>query len=475
VITPRIAVDGADEVHLVQRIAEQEILPGTHTRIWGYDGTFPGPTLISRSGRPVRVTHTNRLPVPTVAHLHGGRTPPQHDGYPTDLLLPPDWPTGQGHSLPGTPGRSGMSRVQAQGMADPDANVARVTRTHTYPMQQRAATLWYHDHRMDFTGASVWRGLVGLHLIHDVEEDALPLPRGDRDLPLVVCDRAFGPDAELIYPSLDSHLLRPGVEEPYAGGVLGDVILVNGRPWPEAPVDAARHRLRILNASNARRYRLRLDPPPPDQHAFLQIGSDGGLLEAPVGLDAIEMAPAERFDVVVDFGRYPVGTRITLLNDFGVGSSRPVMRFHVVRRAADDTHVPARLSTIDWPDPAASAATRSFVFRNTGRSDGWTINGDPFSPTRMAATPRLGTTEIWRFVSDLHHPIHLHLVAMRVLGRGLDRAGPYDHGLKDTLDLRPAERAEVAIRFDGYRGRYVFHCHNLEHEDMTMMGNFATT
>ncbi|MDQ3990530.1 MAG: multicopper oxidase domain-containing protein, partial [Actinomycetota bacterium] len=147
----RRPVDGL--VEIVQRVAEVEILPGLRTTVLGYDGIFPGPTIESRRGEPVRVRHRNELPVPTVVHLHGGHTPPEHDGWPTDLLLP-------------------------AGSHDYD-----------YPMDQRAATLWYHDHRMDFTGPQVYRGLAGFHLVRDDEEDALGLPSGERELPLMICDR----------------------------------------------------------------------------------------------------------------------------------------------------------------------------------------------------------------------------------------------------------------------------------------------
>src|SRR5262249_24551785 len=155
-----------------------------------------------------------------------------------------------------------------------------------YPLQQPAATLWYHDHRMDFTGPAVWRGLAGFHLIVDPAESGLPT--GDRDLPIMIADRSFDTDGSLLYPSLDPALLGdPGVREPYGSGVLGDVVLVNGVPWPVADVPAARHRLRLLNASNARRYRLALDPP----GEFVQVGADNGPLSSPIRHDAVEMAP----------------------------------------------------------------------------------------------------------------------------------------------------------------------------------------
>ncbi|BCB76514.1 multicopper oxidase family protein [Phytohabitans flavus] len=442
-----------DRFEITQRPGQVDILGGVSTPIWGYEGIFPGPTLRSRRGRPVVVTHRNALPVPTVVHLHGGHTPAEHDGYPTDLLLPEPMADHSGHNG----GRTAVGR-----------------REYVYPMNQPAATLWYHDHRMDFTGPAVWRGLAGFHLVTDEEEQALPLPRGARDLPLMIADRAFDHDGTLLYPSNTDDLLdNPGVRPPYQAGVLGDTILVNGLPWPTTTVDGARYRLRLLNGSNARRYRLRLDPPPPDDRAFVQIGSDGGLLPSPIRHDSVDLAPAERMDVIVDFGRWRPGQNVVLTNDFGTGNTAHVMRFEVGDKVEDGTRVPDRLSgdhsTLRHTD---AVRTRRMVFqsRDTGGAHRWLVNGEPFQPDRVHADPKLGTTEIWQLVGDLHHPIHLHLSHFQVLSRGTSGPRRSDHGWKDTIDLLPGEPAEIIIPFQDYPGRYVFHCHNLEHEDMMMMG-----
>ncbi len=457
VLVPRTDAT-TDYYDVTQRVATQEILPGVPTEIWGYEGRFPGPTIVSRSGRRTVVRHRNRLPVPTVVHLHGGHTPATSDGYPTDLILP----AGTGYPT---------SRADAMA-ADPRAIRTHETRVYDYPLHQRAATLWYHDHRMDFNAPSIWRGLAGFHLVHDQEEQALPLPDGPRDIPLMITDRSFAADGSLHYPSIDPTLRHtPGVYDGYRQGVLGDVVVVNGAPWPTLEVDAVRYRFRILNASNARRYRLTLNPQPPGGSGLVQIGSDGGLLQRPVPHDAIDIAPAERFDVVIDFGRYRPGDRVTLLNLLGSGTTRHVMQFHVARSAPDDSHVPGQLARIEKLHPAQAGTTRDFLFRDGG-DGGWEINGEPFSPTRISAAPRIDEVEIWRFTTDFHHPIHLHLVQFQILGRNDAEPGPYDSGWKDTIDLRPAEQAAVIVRFADYKGRFVFHCHNLEHEDMAMMANF---
>jgi spore coat protein A, manganese oxidase len=479
--------DGTDYYEIVQRVANAEILPGMRTPILGYDGIFPGPTLVTASGRRAVVRHRNELPVPVAVHLHGGHTPAESDGGPLDLILPTrGWtrPTHAGHGG-GRPMRGDESNGE---------------RDYTYPMRQRAATLWYHDHRMDFTGPQVYRGLAGMHLVHDDEERALPLPDGDRDIPLLICDRSFEADGSFRYPALDRTLrTTPGVTADYMEGVVGDVILVNGAPWPLCEVEAARYRFRILNASNARRYGLALNPAPRDGASFVQIGSDGGLLEAPVDHDRIDIAPAERFDVVIDFSAYAPGTEVTLVNQLGNDATARVMRFRVTRRVKDDSHVPAKLSTIERLDPAKAVRTRVWRFRrgdvgdrpgsaraagrqdgddggdDDGRHNGWTINDRAYDPRRSDADPALGEIEIWRFITDVHHPVHVHLDPFQVVSRGGKGIGPYDHGWKDTVDVRPAEHVDVAVRFTDYRGPFLMHCHNLEHEDMAMMATFTTT
>ena len=458
VLRPTRSDATTDYYEVTQQVAQQEILPGVPTEIWGYNGVFPGPTIESRSGRRVVVRHRNELPVPTVVHLHGGKTPPEHDGYPTDLVLPvTGWDAGhEGHAAMG--------------------QISHGVREYVYPLEQPAATLWYHDHRMDFTGPQVYRGLAGFHLVHDAAEDALPLPKEDRDIPLMIGDRAFAEDGSLRYPSIDPTLKgEPGVDGGYMRGVLGDTILVNGAPWPYLEVSNTRYRFRILNASNARRYKLALDPPPSEGPSFLQVGSDVGLLGQPVHHEHIETAPAERFDVVIDFSAYPIGTAVTLVNQFGRGAVGQVMRFIVARAARDESDVPSRLVDFEPLRREDATVTRRMRF-NQGDHGMWTINGEPFDPERIDAQPSLGATEIWQISTNAHHPVHLHLAHFQVLSRrGSFRnggeAGPYDAGWKDTIDLASGDNAEIIARFDGYRGRYVFHCHNLEHEDMAMMAN----
>jgi len=447
-----------DYYEITQQVRNLGILPGLSTAAWTYGGSFPGPTIASRSGRRTVVGHRNDLPAPVVVHLHGGHTPADSDGYPIDLILPASGAMPAGRDMAGMPGMPG--------------DTAAGQRSYTYPMNQRAATLWYHDHRMGRTGAGVWRGLAGFHLVHDDDEDALPLPRGRRDIPLMIADRSFAADGSFRYPAAASG----GVSDAYMNGVLGDVILVNGAPWPVLATDPARYRLRLLNASNARRYRLELDPQPPGGSALVQIGSDGGLLARPVAHDALEIAPAERFDVVVDFSRYRPGTKVRLVNRLASGTTGEVMRFDVTGTdRGDDAAIPTRLSADVSPlAPQRAVATRTFMFRQ--RRDGtWTINDLAYRPGRALARPKLGTVEVWRFITDFHHPIHLHLDHFQVLSRNRRAPGAYDAGWKDTIDVRPSEAVEILTRFTDYPGTFLLHCHNLEHEDMAMMADFVTT
>lgn len=449
-------VGGVDHYQITQTEAEVEILPGLRTKILGYDGLFPGPTFDVRSGQACVVEQVNQLAVPTSVHLHGGHTPAASDGWPLDLVMP------QGYSPQHGQGRQG------------NGDISQVRRSHSYPNSQRAATLWYHDHRMDFTAPQVYRGLFGLFLIRDAEEDALSMPHGEREVPLMITDRAFAADGSFRYPALDPTLQRtPGVEKDYMEGVLGDVILVNGAPWPVLEVDAARYRFRVLNASNARRYELQLDPGPAK---LVQIGSDGGLLGKPIGHDTVILAPGERFDLIVDFTSYSVGTEVTLLNRLGQGSTGSVMRFKVARRAPDDSAIPRRLSSYEEPRARKGIVRRKWTFQRgkAGDHQGWLINGRPFDPNEMEARPKLDSYEIWTFVTDVHHPVHVHLAPFQVLRRGGKEPGPYDAGWKDTVDIRPAEVVEVLVRFTAHKGKYLIHCHNLEHEDMSMMAAFET-
>jgi FtsP/CotA-like multicopper oxidase with cupredoxin domain len=241
-------------------------------------------------------------------------------------------------------------------------------------------------------------------------------------------------------------------------------------------VDAARYRLRVLNAANARRFELAFTVPGAKNLPIQQIGSDGGLLAAPQTHKSLVVAAGERFDLVIDFSAVPVGTDVTVTNLLGSGRTTDVMRFRVVRAAPDDSAVPATLSEVEPLVVPAGATVRTFEFQRgaVGFHQGWTINGAGFDPDHPIADIPLGQVERWRFHTDVHHPVHVHLDQFQVLSRDGKHPAAADAGWKDTVDLPPFEVVEVAVRFTDHAGRYVLHCHNLEHEDMAMMAAIRT-
>lgn len=322
-----------------------------------------------------------------------------------------------------------------------------------------------------FTGAQVYRGLVGFYIVHDAIEDRLPLPKGDKDIPLMISDHIFNEDGSFFYPSLDPTLHQEGLADGYHEGVQGDMILVNGAPFPFLEVSNTRYRLRFLNASNRRIYRLALNPVPAEGATLIQIGSDAGLLPAPVAQSELFIAPAEHFDVVVDFSRYPVGTQIVLRNLDGDDKTSQVMRFDVVRAQPDESTVPDRLAPDAAPlDPAQAEVTRRVIFTRAGKR--FHVNGKEFDPNRIEFRPQLNSTEIWEVFADIPHPFHLHLAHFQVLSRNNQKPAPCDVGWKDTVNVGARQMLRVLAHFTPYRGKYIYHCHMLEHEDLGMMDNF---
>jgi FtsP/CotA-like multicopper oxidase with cupredoxin domain len=435
-LIPTARKSDRDEYTIVQREAAQEILPGRVTKIWGYEGMFPGPTIRVRRNRLTVVRHTNQLSTPTAVHLHGGINPPDSDGFAADVVTP------------------GASRV------------------YSYPNRQRAATLWYHDHAMDKTGENICHGLAGFYLVEDDEEQALPLPRGPFEVPLLVQDRAFNTDGSLAYDTA-RHM-----------GFEGDVMLVNGVPWPKMDVSTRKYRFRLLNGCNARLLQLALNGADP----FTLIGTDGGLLPAPVTITNLPLAMAERADVIVDFSRYATGTQIFLTNTREKPPLAPIMRFDVVRREADDVPVPSRLSDPGFLERPKASTTRTWSFRATFSFHDlptpivWTINGQRFDPNRSDAAVTLDSVELWRFRNEAPlrflgspHPTHVHLAHFQILERNGKPPLVHERGWKDTVALDIGEDVLVMLRCEQFRGRYMLHCHNLEHEDRAMMTRFDVT
>jgi spore coat protein A, manganese oxidase len=434
-LKPTLSTSTTDYYDLTPREVRVQMIPGLGpTTVWGYNGIVPGPTIYQRQGRDVRVRQHNALRVPLSTHLHGGDVPADSDGHPLDLIRP------------------------------------GATKEYLYPGIHPPGCLWYHDHAIHETGRNVYMGLAGQYVITSAAEDQLPLPKGEFDIPLTLQDKFFLRDGSIVYPRHDD--LRPLDQ-----GVFGDVILVNGTPKPFFNVLRRKYRFRFLNGSNARVYKLRLSTGEP----FIVVQTEGAFVPHPIRVQEFELAPSERLSVVVDFSRYPVGTKVVLRNvmsdipgdPFDEDKTRQVMRFDVVADATDPSSVPADLLPLpEVVDPAQSVRTRTFEFARNGGQ--WTINGKPYEEDRIDAFPKLNTVETWRFVNGSGgwwHPVHVHLVEFIPISRSGRALQPYERGLKDTLMVRSNETVTVVMRWNHFRGLYVLHCHNVEHEDFDMMAN----
>ncbi|MFF0745867.1 multicopper oxidase family protein [Streptomyces sp. NPDC004111] len=423
-LSPVSTLGGQDTYLVTVKEVAREIIPGVQTKVLTYDGHFPGPVLRARSGRKVVIRHRNNLTMPISCHLHGGSVTPENDGGPMDTFAP---------------GRD---------------------RTYTYPNQQPGATLWFHDHAHHMESEHVYRGLSGSYLLTDDTERALPLPGGAYEVPIALRDAHFDAAGQLVYEMDD----------------MGrSTILANGRPVPYFEVAARKYRFRLLNSSNMRFFQLRLS----DGGQIVQIGTDGGLLERPVTTDTVGLSPAERADVVIDFSRYPVGTKIVLENTLGPETPDKVgrvLRFDVVRKAADTSRVPDVLRSLP-PMPRATVQ-RSIVLSmdEDGRQEPRAyMDGKVWDAERIDQSIAYGSSEVWTVTNAnkiIPHNFHMHLVQFRVLERNGAPVGPAEAGLKDTVRLFPGETVKLHATFDSYRGTYVYHCHLLDHSAMGMMANF---
>lgn len=407
---------------------------GPATPIWGYNGTYPGPTIVATRGRQVKVTQRNGLSVNTTVHNHGHKVAPSSDGHPTDYIKP------------------GASKV------------------YTYPNDQSAATFWYHDHTMDVTGKQVYQGLAGFYIIRDPAENALNLPSGAYDVPLIIQDKKFNADNTLFYSATDNLDNE---------GFLGNVGVVNGVETPNFNVANRKYRFRLLNGSNARWYALSLTTTTSNSfggtsttsHPFKVIASDGALLAAPVSVTSLKSAPAERYDVVVDFSKFAIGTKIVMRNadDSRSGGVTELMQFTVDRSEQDTSTVPSTLATVTRFTRAQAVSTFEITFDNN-RED-WTLNGKTYDPARIDVQPKLNTVYIWKLKnrSGEMHPFHKHLVEFNVLSVNGNAPAPVENGWKDTVAVPAWGEAEIIFKNEAFTGIYVYHCHRLEHEDHRMM------
>ncbi|MBI2866214.1 MAG: multicopper oxidase domain-containing protein, partial [Chloroflexi bacterium] len=410
------------DITITLQEAELQVLPGPKTRMWTFNGIFPGPTLRRPSGQTTRVTFINRLPPEAgcmTIHNHGNNSASSEDGQPDNFLICPEGVS------PG-PDLHGSHRI-AEG----------VQKTYLYDgmeggRPERAATQWYHDHRMDVTGRNVFMGLAGFYIWEDeIDPHSLPLPQGEFDVPLMIADRVFDAHNQLVYSfELD--------------GVFGNHILVNGAVQPFFEVADRQYRFRILAASNARIFRFQLSNGQP----FHVIGTDGGLMESPVTVRSLDMGPAERVEIVIDFkGKF--GQEIVLINALGDRreNTRDILQFRVARHLEDESSVPPVLYPFERLDPRDAVVTREFKFSK--HQGVWGINSHFFNPHVVLARVKLGSVERWVLENNSGEPhlIHIHLTDQQVISRNGKSPNPIEaRGLKEThLLMADGERVEVLI------------------------------
>lgn len=458
--------------HRSLTITMQEIRAKVHrdvapTRWWSYGPDPLSPLIEARSGQPIQIRWVNNLPtkhflpidyslhgcghdvpdVRTTTHLHGAKTASKDDGYPED------WFT------------RGQSRVC------------------TYPLQQDATALWYHDHAMGLTRLNTYAGLFGMFLIRDHVEDALHLPSGKYEVPLIFYDRNFGVDGQIFYD------VSGDPENPWIPEFSADGILINGKIRPYFEVEPRLYRFRLLNTANSRFFLLSLSNGQP----LTQIGSDQGLLPSPVDLKRLVLGCAERADILIDFSQL-AGQTLHLRT-----SAFDILEFRVAKQTAAPVtmaSIPKTLRTIERIPESAATTTRTIALYdykdNVERSMVMLINRKRWHDP-VTETPKLNSTEIWEFINltEDTHPMHLHLVRFQVLDRrpfytSVYRQNqnkptytapavppePNELGWKDTVQCPPGTVTRIIVRFEGFTGKYLYHCHILEHESNDMMRPF---
>jgi spore coat protein A len=429
------------------------------SRMWSY-GSSSAPVLFeARSSKGVLIDWINQLPprhflpldppmrgmehapeTRVVTHMHGARVPSISDGYPEDWYGP------------------GKSRLCF------------------YPNHQDAVTLWMHDHAMGVNRLNIFAGLMGLYILRDDVEDNLKLPSGKYELPLMIYDRSFDLQGQLYYPN-------PPDEGAWAQEFLGDAMLVNGKVRPYHEVEARKYRLRMVNSANSRFFSLSLS----NGQSFHIIGSDQGLLSAPVEAKRLVLAPAERTDLIVDFSESR-GENIVLQSD-----SLQLMQFRVGREAAqDDSVLPKVLRPVKRIDEKAAIRTRWMTLNEYDNDNGspmvMLLNRKHWADP-VTERVKLNSVEIWNLINLTQdaHPIHLHLVRFQILDRrnfSVDSyladetlrytgpilpPAPHEMGWKDVVQCPPETVTRIIVPFQGYPGRYLWHCHILEHEANEMM------
>jgi FtsP/CotA-like multicopper oxidase with cupredoxin domain len=459
---------GTDYYRITETNVQVQLIPGMWTKMWGYNRSVPGPTIRSylqpdpanpgkKIPRRTVMQVINDLPVrhPTLGyipwtslHLHGSPSKPQYDGYAGDLTNPGEW------------------------------------KNYQYPNNCTPRTLWYHDHGVHHTAENVYMGLAAqYHLVDRELEAALEIPQynpalppvapGQYEAPLILSDVMFTAEGQLMF------------DDSSQSGVYGDVILVNGVPWPNMKVEPRKYRFRVLNGSLARGYRLRLSNNVP----FKVIATDGGFMQFAQDVTVLTIGMAERYEIIIDFAAFK-GTKVQLVND-GVENAKDydhtgkVMQFEVGTKVTTFVNNKAPTS-LGAPHPVMTlkAADRKAVrSMRLHRSNGmWKINDTTWDDVvksnyeHVFANPQRNDIEIWDVTNESggwFHPLHIHLVDFKVLSRTISGVSqpprPEEKGPKDVVYVGENETVRLLMRFEHEDGRYMIHCHNLSHEDHDMM------
>ena len=446
-VRPPVAVPVSSDAttdHYVLRMQPRtaEIVPGFRTNIWTYNGSMPGPTIRATRGRQVVARFVNELPAShpllgyqsyTSVHLHGAASKPQYDGYASDLTQP-----GQ-------------------------------RKDYRWDNAECSRSLWYHDHAVHHTWTNVAMGLASQYFILDPDDAEFGLPTGEYDVPLHLSDALFQADGQLY------------VDLPDTKGFWGDVMTVNGTPWPVMRVARRKYRFRLVNGCVSRSLFLRLST----NDGFQVVSTDAGLVPQPITVSRFRMTNGERYDIVVDFSKYRPGTRVVLANDSlpyndDYTNTNKVMAFDVTDDAFDpaDNAVPSELrpenETMSLSVPAKPKVRQ---FRTERQGGEWTVNGYTWHDVidsdyrLLAAAPVLGDTEVWEFHNSSggwSHPMHVHGQDSRLLTRNGRAPYAYERGPKDTYYVGENETLRILVKFD-HPGKFMIHCHNGVHEDHDMM------
>lgn len=458
--------------------------------IWGYDGLLPGPTFVARYNEPIVVRIINNLPQSAVGygspeittHLHNLHCGSESDGFAGDYYSATRF--GPTMTAPG-PYKDHFYPNCYAGYDDP--------RYHDSDGDQREAlgTLWYHDHRVDFTAPNAYKGLSGFYLLFDALDSgneidpnplALRLPSGvgKYDIPLIFHDKFFDSSG---YMTFDQFATK---------GILGNKFCVNGKVQPFFKVERRKYRFRMLDGGPSRFYEFYLTDSAGVNQDFAYIANDGNLLPKPLTMNKVALGPAERGDIVVDFSRFPLGSKLFLVNRLiqidGRGPEGPlintrdangslvnaglqIMRFDIDSNppVPDASQVPSTLRELPPIDLTEVKANRRFEFDK--ENEVWTVNGKIFDPEKATVEVKRGTAEIWTLKGkgSWHHPVHIHFEEGRILSRNGIPPPPHENGRKDVYVLKPDEEVRVFLRFRDFLGKYMMHCHNLVHEDHAMM------